>query len=114
MRRRIVSMSANKQTTWVSSVGLVVLLAVVYAITGRVGQFTAIPPGHITLIWPPSGIALAAALLLGRRVWPGVWLGSFLVNNWVSIHGAEPVTLAEASAASAIIGVGAASGAVAG
>lgn len=27
--------------------------------------------------WPPTGIALAALLLQGRRVWPGVALGSF-------------------------------------
>src|SRR5207237_10255279 len=30
--------------------------------------------------WPPTGIALAATLLLGYRVWPALFLGAFLVN----------------------------------
>ena len=29
-------------------------------------------------LWPPAGIALAGLLLEGRRVWPGVALGSFI------------------------------------
>ena len=33
-----------------------------------------------TAVWPPTGIALAAILLLGYRVWPGVLLGAFLAN----------------------------------
>src|SRR5258705_324695 len=40
----------------------------------------AIPPGYPTSVWPPSGIALAAMLALGTRVWPGVWIGAALVN----------------------------------
>jgi integral membrane sensor domain MASE1 len=31
-------------------------------------------------VWPGTGIALAAILLLGYRVWPGVFLGAFAVN----------------------------------
>ena len=34
-----------------------------------------------TAVWPASGIALAAVLLLGTRVWPGVWLGALLANG---------------------------------
>jgi PAS domain S-box-containing protein len=40
------------------------------------------PPGIATVVWPPSGIALAALLILGNRVWPGIWLGAFLANDW--------------------------------
>jgi len=36
--------------------------------------------GFATLIWPPTGIALAALLLFGYRLWPAVALGAFLVN----------------------------------
>ncbi|WP_372498813.1 MASE1 domain-containing protein [Streptomyces purpurascens] len=36
--------------------------------------------GQVTPLWPPSGIALAALLLRGPRVWPGIALGAFLVN----------------------------------
>src|SRR5262245_48328407 len=64
--------------------GRVTAVAVAYFAAGRLGLRLAIPPGFATAVWPPSGIALAAVLLLGPRTWPGVWLGSFAVNLWVS------------------------------
>ena len=33
-----------------------------------------------TPIWPVTGIALAASLLWGRRMWPAIFLGAFLAN----------------------------------
>jgi len=56
------------------------LLAVVYFAAAKVSLLLAIPPGYATAVWPPSGIALAAALALGNRVWPGIWIGAALVN----------------------------------
>ena len=41
------------------------------------------------MVWPPSGIALAALLILGNRIWPGIWLGAFLSNNWAALHQAR-------------------------
>ncbi len=69
----------------------VAILAVGYCITGALGLSLALPPGYATAVWPPSGIAVAALLYWGPRVWPGVWLGSFLVNLWVTLSfpGAE-------------------------
>jgi PAS domain S-box-containing protein len=46
--------------------------------TGALCLLLAYPSGSAPTVWPPAGIALAAMLLLGFRVWPGVWLGSFL------------------------------------
>ncbi len=57
-----------------------VLLAIAYALGGWTGTTLAVPPGYATIIWPASGIALAALLLCGRRLWPGVFFGSFLIN----------------------------------
>ena len=56
------------------------VLAAAYFVTGRLGLLAAIPPGYATVVWPPSGIALAALLLYGPNLWPGVLLGSFAVN----------------------------------
>jgi integral membrane sensor domain MASE1 len=39
----------------------------------------------VTAIWPPTGIALAALVLGGYRLWPGVALGAFLANSWTGI-----------------------------
>ncbi len=61
----------------------VVLLAAGYFSTAKLALLVAIPPGYATALWPPSGIALAAVLLLGWRVWPGIWLGASLVNATV-------------------------------
>ena len=53
----------------------IAILASGYTLTGIVGLSLAIPPGYATAVWPPSGIALAAVLLWGPRVWPGIAMG---------------------------------------
>lgn len=55
-------------------------IAIAYYAFGRLGLLVAIPPGNVTFLWLPAGIALAALYLLGPRQWPGVWLGSLAVN----------------------------------
>ncbi|KUM01870.1 MASE1 domain-containing protein [Chromobacterium subtsugae] len=35
-----------------------------------------------SVVWPQPGLALAAVLLLGWRVWPGVLLGALLAEGW--------------------------------
>jgi len=65
-------------------VELIAIAAAYYAV-GRLSLLLAIPPGYATAVWPASGIALAATLLRGYRVWPGILLGSFLINVWTSL-----------------------------
>jgi diguanylate cyclase (GGDEF)-like protein len=55
-------------------------LAAVYFIAGKLGLNMAFLHPSSTAVWPPTGITLAAFLILGYRVWPGVLLGAFLVN----------------------------------
>jgi PAS domain S-box-containing protein len=60
------------------------LLAAAYFIAAKLSLLLAIPPGYATAVWPPSGIALAAILLFGNRLWVGVWLGAALANYTVN------------------------------
>ena len=55
-------------------------IALAYYVAGKLGLLLAIPPGYATAIWPASGIALGGTLLFGRRVWPGILIGSFCVE----------------------------------
>ncbi|MBF0318076.1 MAG: MASE1 domain-containing protein, partial [Nitrospirae bacterium] len=61
-------------------------LVTVYFVSGRLALFLAIPPGYAAPIWPPAGVALAFMLLYSYRMWPGVWVGSFLLNVYVSLN----------------------------
>lgn len=86
--------------------GLILLVAAAYAGSGRLGLLLAIPPGYATAVWPPSGIALAGMLVLGYRLWPGVWLGSFVVNLWPASDATQAVSVHSAAVAAGL-GVGA-------
>ncbi|MBI4463536.1 MAG: PAS domain S-box protein [Acidobacteria bacterium] len=57
----------------------VVVLALVYFIAGKLGLKLAFVNEYATTVWPSTGIALAALLLWGYRLWPAVWIGAFLV-----------------------------------
>src|SRR5437879_4222469 len=59
--------------------GLLVLTGV-YFLAGKFGLSLAFVHASASAVWPPTGIALAATLLLGYRVWPALFLGAFLVN----------------------------------
>jgi two-component system, sensor histidine kinase len=84
-----------------------VVLAAAYYVTGRLGLLLAIPPGYATAVWPPSGIALAGALLFGYSVAPGIFLGSFFVNLGVSLSALSAASLLRTVEAAASIGLGA-------
>src|SRR3954453_192741 len=63
----------------------VALLAGVYYGAAKLGLGLAFEPSSVTAIWPPTGIALAALLLGGYRLWPGVLLGALLANGWTGV-----------------------------
>ena len=59
---------------------LIGALIVVYFFAGKLGLQFAFLHSSATAVWPPTGIALAAVLLLGYRVAPAIFIGAFLVN----------------------------------
>lgn len=64
----------------VSYLSRVGILAAIYFAAAKLGLLLAGMHGNVSLVWPPTGIALAALLLLGYRLWPGIALGAFLIN----------------------------------
>jgi len=57
-----------------------VFLFAVYFLTAKFGLTLDAVSGFATLVWPPSGIALAALFIFGYELWPGILAGAFLVN----------------------------------
>ena len=55
-------------------------LALIYFVAGKLSLHLAFLNASASPVWPPAGIALAALLVLGFRVWPAIFLGAFFVN----------------------------------
>ncbi len=51
-----------------------------YAVSGLLALHMAIPPGYVSPLYPPAGIALAAVLIFGQRIWPAIFIGALLTN----------------------------------
>jgi signal transduction histidine kinase len=68
-----------------------VLLFIAYFLTARVGLNLNAVNHFATLIWPPSGIALAVLFLYGYDLWPAVALAAFFVN--LTIGAPPPVAI---------------------
>jgi PAS domain S-box-containing protein len=63
----------------------------IYFLAGKLGLKLAFLNASATAVWPPTGIAFAVLLLFGYRLWPGIFLGAFLVN--VTTAGSALTTL---------------------
>src|SRR5437588_1941816 len=87
-----------------SYIGLISVVAVLYFVLAKLSLLLAIPPGYATAVWPPSGLALAAMLLLGKRAWPGIWLGAALVNLTVQASVLAAVLVVTGNAIEALVG----------
>ncbi|MBI3857846.1 MAG: MASE1 domain-containing protein [Planctomycetes bacterium] len=74
------SSSARFPGRWGVALVGVPLLAAAYFVSGKLGLRVAVANENATTVWPPTGIALAALLVFGLRLWPGVFLGALLVN----------------------------------
>jgi len=55
-------------------------IALAYLLTAKLGFLLALEQTNATAVWPPAGIALAACLVFGFHLWPGIFLGAFVAN----------------------------------
>ncbi|HET9768240.1 MAG TPA: MASE1 domain-containing protein [Thermoanaerobaculia bacterium] len=79
-------------------------LAAVYFAAGKLGLQLAFVNANATAVWPPTGIALAAVLLLGPRVLPGVFLGALLVNLTTPVSAVVALGIATGNTFEALLG----------
>lgn len=79
----------QKLIQWAKYIGGVILLGIIYHLAARLGLLMANVQPNTSPVWPPTGIAIAALLLVGIRYWPGITLGVifgyFFNNNALNI-----------------------------
>lgn len=79
----------------------VFFLAVITFLAAKLGLKFALFDDNISLVWPPTGISLAALLIFGKRLWPGVFIGALVATlstgvSWVFAVGAAFANVIEA------------------
>ncbi len=70
---------------------LIAAIAFSYCVFGLLGLKLAVLPGDVTAVWIPAGIGLGAVLIWGKKIWPGIILGSFSISL---VFNPTPVSLA--------------------
>jgi PAS domain S-box-containing protein len=82
----------------------IIILAAAYIAGAGLGFLLA--PAHqvVSSAWPPAGIAVAALVLFGVRLWPGVLLGAFLANALSGIAIGSAAAIAVGNTLEAVAG----------
>ena len=81
-----------------------VILAAVYFVAGKLSLKLAFLHASASPVWPPAGIALAALLLFGMRLWPAIFIGAFLVNLTTAGNLFTSLGIATGNTVEAVIG----------
>lgn len=79
-------------------------VAFVYFLAAVLGLSFAVVGNTVTLVWAPSGIALAAVLIYGYRMAWGIALGAFLANAWTGIPLAAAAGIAVGNTLECLVG----------
>src|SRR5262249_11590688 len=79
-------------------------LAAVYFGAAKLGLTMAFVAEQVTTVWPPTGIALAAILVLGPAVWPAIALGALVANLTAHESIGTALAIATGNTLEAVIG----------
>ena len=91
------------QPLWLILAGLGTVL--LYTLSAELGLLLAMVHHNVTSVWPPSGIALAALLIFGIRLWPAVTIGAFTVNYIEGLSLLPAIGIATGNTLAALTGV---------
>jgi diguanylate cyclase (GGDEF)-like protein/PAS domain S-box-containing protein len=90
------------------SINLLILaglgVAVFYVLAAQLGLQLAVVQSNVTAVWPPSGIALAALLIFGLRLWPAIAAGAFITNYMSGLPLDAAMVVAAGNTLAAVIG----------
>src|SRR6266550_5240925 len=78
-------MEGSASGNWRPYAVKILAIAAVYYGAAKLGLDLAFAASSVTAVWPPTGIALAAIILWGYRMWPGVALGALFANLWTGV-----------------------------
>jgi len=81
------------------------ILAATYFVVGKLSLKLAFLNASASPVWPPAGIAVAALLLFGSRLWPGIFVGAFLVNVLTAGNVWSSLAIAAGNTLEALVGV---------
>lgn len=92
-----------KRYSFKEVVGLLILAAAYFG-AAKFGLHMMTVGQLVSLVWPPAGIATAAVVLFGYRVWPGLLLGAFLAELATPFPGLNALFVACGSTLEALVG----------
>ena len=84
--------------------GVALITAAVYVVGAKTGLTLAFVAEQVTVVWPPTGIALCAVLLFGYRIWPAIALGAFIANITTNAPAIASVGIATGNTLEALLG----------
>jgi signal transduction histidine kinase len=77
------SVSGSDRRTWLVRRGVgIVLVAAAYYLTGKAGLHLRYVHGTVTALWPPVGVGIAALLIWGPALWPGIVIADLAVGDY--------------------------------
>jgi signal transduction histidine kinase len=88
---------------WQANLLRLVSVFVAYFVAGIVGLAAPFTNANVSPIWPPAGVALAAVLIWGNKIWPAIALGAFLVNYLTHMPSSAAIGIAIGNTSSALI-----------
>ena len=80
------------------------ILCAAYFGAAKAGLAFAFANQSVTAVWPPTGIALAAVLIWGYRMWPAIAVGAFLANITTAGPDGSVLAIATGNTLEAVVG----------
>src|SRR5512134_3765823 len=75
-----------------------------YFLAGRAGLAVPFTSGNVSPVWPAAGIALAAFVVVGFRVWPAIAAAAFTVNYLSPVSFQAALAIAAGNTAGPAVG----------